>query len=66
MTAETKRQILEMGLSWFRVFAAAILAQAMAGITDPKLLLNAGVAALVPVILRWLDKDDKMYGRGLK
>ena len=66
MSAEAKRQLLEMGLSWFRVFTAAILAQAMAGITDPKLLVNAGVAAVVPVILRWLDKDDKMYGRGLK
>jgi hypothetical protein len=66
MRTETKRQALEMALSWLRVFTAAILAQAMAGITDPSLLLNAGVAALVPVILRWLDVDDKMYGRGLK
>lgn len=66
MKTETQRQILEMGLSWFRVFAAAVLAQALAGITDPSLLLNAGVAAVVPVILRWLDPDDKVYGRGLR
>jgi hypothetical protein len=66
MRAETKRQALEMGLSWFRVFAAAILAQAMAGVNDPKILLNAGLAAVVPPLLRWLDVDDKVYGRGIK
>jgi hypothetical protein len=66
MTQETTRQALEMGLSWFRVFAAAILAQFMAGVTDPSLLLNAGLVACIPPILRWLDVDDKVYGRGLK
>jgi len=66
MRTETKRQGLEMGLSWLRVFVAAVLAQFLAGVTEPSILLNAGVAAVVPVILRWLDVDDKVYGRGVK
>lgn len=64
MNHETIRQALEMGLSWARVFVAAALAQYAAGITDPSLLLNAGVVGLLPVVLRWLDPMDKAYGRG--
>jgi hypothetical protein len=26
---------------------------------------QAGVAAVLPVIVRWLDVDDKVYGRGI-
>jgi hypothetical protein len=65
MTFEQRRQAIEMLLSWFRVFLAAIVAQAIAGISDWQMLLNAGLAAVLPVILRWLDTDDKVYGRGV-
>ena len=64
MSNEQIRQAVEMLLSWSRVFAAAILAQLAAGIREPELLLNAGAAALIPVLLRWLDPMDKTYGRG--
>jgi len=63
MNPEKLRQGLEMGLSWGRVFLAAMTAQYMAGITDWSMLLNAGLAAVLPVVLRWLDPDDKVYGR---
>ena len=48
--------------SWGRSFLAAILALYMAGITDPKTLLSAGIAALAPVVLRWLNPNDKAFG----
>ena len=48
--------------SWARSFLAAILALYMAGITDPKTLFSAGIAALAPVILRWLNPNDKAFG----
>jgi len=48
--------------SWGRSFLAAILALYMAGITDPKTLLTAGIAALAPVVLRWLNPNDKAFG----
>ena len=65
MSHEQIRQAVEMFLSWFRVFLAAIIAQAIAGVNDWQMLLNAGLAAVLPVVLRWLDSDDKVYGRGV-
>ena len=49
--------------SWARSFMAAVLALYMAGVTDPKTLAMAGVAAVAPVILRWLNSHDKSFGR---
>jgi hypothetical protein len=48
--------------SWARSFMAAALALYMAGETDPKTLAMAGVAAVVPVILRWLNPNDNAFG----
>jgi hypothetical protein len=48
--------------SWARSFAAAALALYMAGVTDPKTLAMAGIAAVVPVILRWLNPKDNSFG----
>jgi hypothetical protein len=48
--------------SWARSFLAAVIAMYLAGITDPKALLGAGVAAIAPVILRWLNPNDKSFG----
>jgi hypothetical protein len=52
-----------MAASWARSFLAASVACYLAGITDPKQLLNAGLAALLPVILRWLNPGDQAFGR---
>ena len=41
---------------------AAALALYMAGVTDPKTLAMGGVAAVAPVILRWLNPYDKAFG----
>ena len=48
--------------SWGRSFLAAALALYMAGVTDPKTLAMAGVAAVAPVILRWLNPSDASFG----
>jgi len=48
--------------SWARSFMAAALALYMAGVTDPKTLAMAGVAAVAPVILRWLNPNDTSFG----
>ena len=48
--------------SWARSFMAAALALYMAGVTDPKTLAMGGVAAVAPVILRWLNPNDKTFG----
>jgi len=51
-----------LAASWSRSFMAAALALYMAGVTDPKTLAMAGVAAVAPVILRWLNPKDNSFG----
>lgn len=49
--------------SWGRSFVAASLALYLAGETDPKKLGGAGIAAVLPVVLRWLNPNDAAFGR---
>jgi uncharacterized membrane protein YgaE (UPF0421/DUF939 family) len=49
--------------SYARSFIAASLAVYIAGVTDPKAILSAGIAAVVPVLMRWLNPNDQVYGR---
>lgn len=66
MTQEQVRQATEMLLSWVRVFLAASLAVWMSkGSFDLDSMWQAGIAAVLPVVVRWLDVDDKVYGRGI-
>jgi hypothetical protein len=44
--------------TWGRAFTAAILASYMSGFHDPKYLINAGLAAILPVVLRWMNPKD--------
>jgi len=44
--------------TWGRAFTAAVLASYLSGNSDPKYLVNAGLASILPVILRWLNPKD--------
>ena len=57
-----KTKIQAAAASYARSFIAAILALYMAGITDPKVLLHAGIAAVAPVFLRAINPKDKSFG----
>ena len=56
--------------SWGRSFLAACLAQFIAlgggafdfGVDGWKTILASGIAAVVPVIIRWLNPADKSFG----
>ena len=52
--------------SWGRSFLAAALAVYLAGVTDPKAILMAGVAAVLPVVMRWLNPKDAAFGLAAK
>jgi hypothetical protein len=54
--------IKPMLASWARSFLAASVAVYMAGVTDPKAIASAGLAAVLPVILRWLNPNDAGFG----
>jgi hypothetical protein len=49
--------------SYLRSFLGAVAALYMSGITDPKVLVNAGIAAIIPPVLRWLNPKDPSFGR---
>lgn len=51
-----------LAASWARSFMAAALALYMAGESDPKKLGMAGLAAIAPVVLRWLNPNDRAFG----
>jgi hypothetical protein len=51
-----------LAASWARSFLAASIAVYMAGVTDPKAILTAGAAAVLPVVLRWLNPKDASFG----
>ncbi len=51
-----------LAASWSRSFLAAALAVYLAGVTDPKAILMAGVAAVLPVAIRWLNPKDTAFG----
>lgn len=48
--------------SWARSFLAASLAVYMAGETDLDSILKAGLAAVLPVVIRWLNPKDAAFG----
>lgn len=58
-----KKQTVELVKSWLKVFAAASIACYLAGNRDWGFILDAGVAAVLPVIYTWLDPTDKRFGR---
>ena len=57
------RKHKEMLYSYARVFVAAVLALYLAGERDLAMLWGAGVAAVLPPLVRWLNPNDPTYGR---
>jgi hypothetical protein len=50
--------------SYARSFFTGAITLYLAGETDPSKLLAAGIAAVLPPLLRWLNPNDKAFGRG--
>jgi hypothetical protein len=55
-------EIKALAASWARSFLAAGIAVYMAGISDPKAIAGAGIAAVLPVVLRYLNPNDAAFG----
>jgi hypothetical protein len=51
-----------LAASWARSFLAASIALIAIGETDPKAIFTAGMAAVMPVILRYLNPRDSAFG----
>lgn len=55
-------QVKALGASWARSFMAAAIAVYMSGNTDIKAIAGAGLAAVLPVVLRYLNPKDTAFG----
>lgn len=58
----SRNELRELIKSWVKVFAAGAMACYMAGVRDQWMLLDAGVAALIPVVYTWIDPSDHRFG----
>ena len=56
-------QIKLVAASYARVFLAASLTLYLAGERDLSALWAAGVAAVLPPLVRWLNPNDESFGR---
>jgi hypothetical protein len=63
MTLEINEKHKQVLASYGRSVLGAVIALYMAGVTDPKDLWAALVAALAPVALRAINPNDSSFGR---
>ena len=61
-----KNQLLAVLASYARAALACVGALYMSGITDPKVLANAFVAAALAPILKAVDPKETKFGVGAK
>ena len=58
-----KDKLKQIGLSYFRAAATAVVALYMAGQHDPKVLASAFIAGIVGPIMKALDSNSPEFGR---
>lgn len=57
------QQAKKIAASWARSFLAAGIATYLAVGWDATAIVNAALAASLPVLLRWLNPNDTAFGR---
>jgi hypothetical protein len=58
-----KEKLKQIGMSYFRASATAVVALYMAGQHDPKVLASAFIAGIVGPVMKALDKSAPEFGR---
>ena len=61
-----KNKLKAMVATYLRAGIASIIALYLAGVTDPKALATAGIAAIAGPLLKALDPKNAEFGRGSK
>jgi zinc transporter ZupT len=59
-------KIKAIAVTYLRAGVASMLALYLAGVTDPKALLTAAVAAVAGPLLKAIDPSATEFGRGSK
>jgi hypothetical protein len=58
-----KKQLEAIASTYLRAAIASVIALYLAGVTDPKALLSAGVAAVAGPLLKALDPKATEFGK---
>ena len=61
-----KEQIKAIVSTYLRAAIASVIALYLAGVTDPKALASAGIAAIAGPVLKALDPKATEFGRKTK
>jgi len=61
-----KNQLKAMAATYLLAAVASVIALYLAGVTDPKALATAGIAAIAGPLLKALDPKAAEFGRGSK
>jgi hypothetical protein len=61
-----KNKLKAMAATYLRAGIASVIALYLAGVTDPKALATAGIAAIAGPLLKALDPKATEFGRGSK
>tara|TARA_R110002126_G_scaffold157713_3_gene305202 strand:+ start:1113 stop:1304 length:192 start_codon:yes stop_codon:yes gene_type:complete len=61
-----KEKMKAMAATYLRAGIASVIALWLAGVTDPKALAMAGLAAIAGPLLKALDPKNAEFGRGSK
>ena len=61
-----KNKINAIIATYLRAAAASVIALYLAGVTEPKQLLSAGLAAIAGPVLKALDPKATEFGKGSK
>jgi uncharacterized membrane protein YgaE (UPF0421/DUF939 family) len=61
-----KKKLKSMTATYLRAGIASVIALYLAGVTDPKALASAAIAAIAGPLLKALDPKAADFGRGSK
>jgi hypothetical protein len=61
-----KEKLIAIAATYLRAGIAAVIALWLAGVTDPKALATAAVAAIAGPLLKAIDPKATEFGRGAK
>ena len=61
-----KEKLIAIAATYLRAGIATVIALWLAGETDPKALVTAGIAAIAGPLLKALDPKATEFGRGSK
>jgi len=61
-----KKKLEAMACTYLRAAIASVIALYLAGVTDPKALASAGIAAIAGPLLKAIDPNATEFGRGAK